>query len=387
MSETDKKYHEFYEQAYASLDETQRIAVDHIEGPVMVIGGPGTGKTKVLCTRVAKVVLKTASAPGSILCITHRDYTAAAIRRCLLAMAGPGAYQVNVYSFESFCREIIQDNPFVFGDISTRPVNGLDNLEAIKRGKNYHDTQSQVNCVVSAFEENKNLLAIYQEKCRYIFIDEYEDTPGLENRLVTLLASSSEKPNLFVAADDDQAIYPDPSTRLTGFASAYAKHLLTVVLKKNYRFSQPIPDMSTSLISMNSQRFINVFNAQAREPAVCNPTGGQHTPHTVIMEYETRQEEIIATINQAQQLITDGTAPHKIAVIYRGDKYGQQLAEHFSVKNLPVYSSRSLNILEMPLIKKLVRILHYLAAELHLPYSGDNLLFEILHFDFFNIPR
>ena len=73
-------------------------------------------------------------------------------------------------------------------------------------------------------------------------------------------------------------------------------------------------------------------------------------------------------------------------MIYRGDKYGQQLAEHFSVKNLPVYSSRSLNILEMPLIKKLARILHYLAAELHLPYSGDNLLFEILHFDFFNIP-
>jgi DNA helicase-2/ATP-dependent DNA helicase PcrA len=90
--------------------------------------------------------------------------------------------------------------------------------------------------------------------------------------------------------------------------------------------------------------------------------------------------------NKVNSLIDKGTEPGRIAVIYKENNYGEQLMKYFRLKNIPVFSKRSLNILEDPFAKKIIEILRYLAADHDIPYGGDEILFEILHFDFYKIP-
>ncbi len=78
--------------------------------------------------------------------------------------------------------------------------------------------------------------------------------------------------------------------------------------------------------------------------------------------------------------------PGKIAVIYKENKYGEELAQYFRLKKLPFYSKRNINLFEQPFAKKVIHILRYIACELETPYSGDDLLFEIMHYDFYKIP-
>ena len=76
----------------------------------------------------------------------------------------------------------------------------------------------------------------------------------------------------------------------------------------------------------------------------------------------------------------------EIGIIYRENKYGEELASYLRLKDIPYYSKRSLNILDQPLITQLLLVLNYLRAEHDIPYSGDEMLFEILHFEWLNIP-
>jgi DNA helicase-2/ATP-dependent DNA helicase PcrA len=110
----------------------------------------------------------------------------------------------------------------------------------------------------------------------------------------------------------------------------------------------------------------------------------QHRP--VIREYETQRQEMIGIARQVQNLVAEGTAPGRIAIIYKENKYGEELAQYFKLLNVPVYSKRNLNLLQVPLAQKIILMLRYLAAEHDTPYGGDEMLFEILHFDWFGIP-
>jgi DNA helicase-2/ATP-dependent DNA helicase PcrA len=99
-----------------------------------------------------------------------------------------------------------------------------------------------INWVIKAFEENPNLLSSYQERYQYILVDEYQDTSGTQNRLVELLISYWEKPNVFVVGDDDQSIFRFQGANVENmiqFAGSYKKDLLTVVLTHNYRSTSP----------------------------------------------------------------------------------------------------------------------------------------------------
>src|SRR5687767_15691968 len=88
---------------YEKLNKEQRQAVDTIEGPVMVIAGPGTGKTQILAARIGKILLATDVLPSNILCLTYTDAGSVAMRRRLLQFIGPDAYKVNINTFHSFC--------------------------------------------------------------------------------------------------------------------------------------------------------------------------------------------------------------------------------------------------------------------------------------------
>lgn len=492
MSFTREKLEKKFAAEYERLNEQQRKAVDTIEGPVMVIAGPGTGKTQILASRIGKILLETDTLPENILCLTYTDAGVVAMRKRLLQFIGPDAYKVNLYTFHAFCNEVIQENLPLFEKTSLDPVselekirfykelidsfpknhllkryrgdvyfevnnlqllfsnmkregwtpafisqrideyladlphrdefiykkkykefnpgdlkkekieeekermeklraavNEFDRFQQLMRKKNRYDFDDMINWVIRAFEENKNLLANYQERYQYILVDEYQDTSGTQNRLVELLISYWDKPNVFVVGDDDQSIFRFQGANVENmlqFAESYQQDLLTVVLTDNYRSTQPILDISKTLIDRNEERLVNQIDGLSKKLVSANERIQQLMHAPLIQEYETQRLEMIGIAKKVQQLVAQGVLPGRIGIIYKENKYGEELAQYFKQLGIPVYSKRHLNILELPLAKKLVLVLKYLATEHDIPYSGDELLFEILHFDWFGIP-
>ena len=123
-----KKFNEEYQQ----LNEKQRLAVDTIEGPVMVIAGPGTGKTQILASRIGKILLETDAIPQNILCLTYTDAGVVAMRKRLLQFIGPDAYKVNIYTFHAFCNDVIQENLFLFDKTSLDAISELEKIQVFK---------------------------------------------------------------------------------------------------------------------------------------------------------------------------------------------------------------------------------------------------------------
>jgi DNA helicase-2/ATP-dependent DNA helicase PcrA len=481
-----------FSKEYEKLNEQQRLAVNAIEGPVMVIAGPGTGKTQILASRVGKILLETDALPSNILCLTYTDAGVVAMRKRLLEFIGPDAYKVSIYTFHAFCNDVIQENLSLFEKTALDAISELEKIELFKqlidsfpknhplkryRGDVYYeirnleklfstmkregwapefinkkideyitdlpnrdefiykrkykefnagdlkkdkieeekekmerlraavnefthfqdlmkkkkryDFDDMINWVIKAFEKNKNLLANYQERYQYILVDEYQDTSGTQNRLVELLISYWDKPNVFVVGDDDQSIYRFQGANVENmlkFTHNYKNDLFTVVLTNNYRSTQSILDASKSLIDRNKERLIKKLPNLSKELKATNKLISHLTNKPIIKEYETQRQEMIDISLQVQKLLSEEMSPGKIAVIYRENRYGEELMEYFRLRKIPFYSKRSLNLLNLPLAKKIILILKYLEAELEIPYSGDEVLFEILHFDWFHIP-
>src|SRR6476620_1431708 len=127
------KLNRHFEYEYSRLNEMQRKAVDKIEGPVMVIAGPGTGKTQILAARIGKILLDTDASPSNILCLTYTDAGAMAMRRRLLSFIGSDAYKVNIYTFHAFCNDVIQDNLSLFERTTLDPVSDLERIDLFKK--------------------------------------------------------------------------------------------------------------------------------------------------------------------------------------------------------------------------------------------------------------
>src|ERR1700689_3751313 len=133
MSINREKLRQHFIQEYQQLNERQKLAVDTIEGPVMVIAGPGTGKTQILAARIGKILLETDAYPGSILCLTYTDAGAVAMRKRLLNFIGPDAYKVNIYTFHSFCNDIIQANLSLFDKTDLDAISPLEIIDYFKQ--------------------------------------------------------------------------------------------------------------------------------------------------------------------------------------------------------------------------------------------------------------
>jgi DNA helicase II / ATP-dependent DNA helicase PcrA len=478
---------------YQKLNPQQRKAVDTIEGPVMVIAGPGTGKTQILAARIGKILLDTDVLPQNILCLTYTDAGTIAMRKRLVTFIGADAYKVNIYTFHAFCNDVIQDNLQLFektsldavsalesiqlfktlidafpknhplkryrgdvyyeinnlkslfsamkregwrpefinqkieeyiGDLPNRDeyiakravaafkkgdvrtdkieeekekmeklkaaVNEFDNYQTLMRKKDRYDFDDMINWVIKVFEENTAVLSNYQEKFQYLLVDEYQDTSGTQNKLVSLLINYWDEPNVFVVGDDDQSIYRFQGANvenMDGFMNKY-NNMLAIVLENNYRSTQPILDISKTLIEKNEERLIKKKPALnlTKNLIASNTKINGLTNQPVINEYNSVKEEMAGITNQVFDLVQQKIEPGKIAVIYKENKYGEELAKYLRLKGIPVYSKRSINILENAFIKKLVQLLRYLNAEHDIPYGGDEMLFEILHYDFYNTP-
>ena len=480
-----------FEKVYAGLNAQQKLAVDTIEGPVMVIAGPGTGKTQILGARIGKILLETDTAPENILCLTYTDAGAIAMRNRLVDFIGTSAYKVNIATFHSFCNDIIQDNLSFFEKSSLDPISELEKIELLKKlidsfdknnplkkykgdvyyemdnltklfsamkkegwlttyliekvndyikeipfrdafiykrkfkqfeagdikqglvdaeiekmeklkaaiacfdtyqllmkNHNRYDFDDMINWVIKAFKENKNLLAQYQERFLYILVDEFQDTSGTQNELIQLLVNFWEHPNLFVVGDDDQSIFRFQGANVENmlhFQNQYAQAILTVVLENNYRSTQPILDASTLIINNNQERLINKIEGLQKKLIAAHPEHQVNSIEPLVCAYTLPAEEMMDITTQIVQLIASGVAPNQIAVLYKENKYGEEIAHYLQQKNIPIYSKRTANLLDQVLVKQIMTMLDYINCEWHQPYEGAHLLFEILHFKWWQI--
>src|SRR6476620_12620575 len=126
MSLQKEKLVQKFNEEYTRLNAEQKQAVDKIFGPVMVIAGPGTGKTQILSVRIGKILLETDYLPSNILCLTYTDAGVLAMRKRLLGLIGPDAYSVHIHSFHSFCNMVIQQNMHLFDKKELQPINELE---------------------------------------------------------------------------------------------------------------------------------------------------------------------------------------------------------------------------------------------------------------------
>ena len=126
------QYNQQFQQALEKLNQKQREAVETIDGPVLVVAGPGTGKTQILAARIGKILKDTDTDARNILCLTFTDAGAINMRKRLVDFIGPDAYRVNIYTFHSFCNDVIQENLEYFGKINLDPISDLEEAELLK---------------------------------------------------------------------------------------------------------------------------------------------------------------------------------------------------------------------------------------------------------------
>ena len=129
MTKTIKEF----DKAYKALNTEQRLAVDTIEGPVMLVAGPGTGKTQTLALRIANIISKTDTPASSILALTYTESGARAMKARLTSMIGGEAYYANISTFHAFCQGVIKDNPDIFTiNPASEPLSDLEKLKLIR---------------------------------------------------------------------------------------------------------------------------------------------------------------------------------------------------------------------------------------------------------------
>jgi DNA helicase II / ATP-dependent DNA helicase PcrA len=487
-----KQYNDAFAEALAMLDSEQRRAVDHIEGPVAVIAGPGAGKTHILASRIGRILSDTDTQAHHILCLTFTDAAVHALRKRLLSLIGPEAHRVQIFTFHAFCNSIIQDNIELFGKRNLEPISELElialsrklleslppehplrrkqadphsyerqlrglfslmktecwtpevihtaindyltslperpefiytrngrgftkgdiklaaieevrermerlraaadlyptYLQAMKEASRY-DYDDMIRWVIDVFEHNQQILRNYQERYLYFMVDEFQDTNGAQNTILTQLTSYWDEPNIFIVGDDDQSVYEFQGARLknlTDFIARYHDTIELVVLPYNYRSSQPILDAATSVIQHNQLRVVRQVANLEKKLIAQNPELANAPDLPQIRLFSSRLQETTAIIAQIAAWQDAGVNLSDIAILYASHKQVAPLQAMLERKGIPFQTKRKTNILTLPLIQQLKDLLRYLDREYRFPGSADDMLYRLLHLPFFSIP-
>jgi DNA helicase-2/ATP-dependent DNA helicase PcrA len=490
---------------YNKLNPAQKQAVDTIEGAVLVVAGPGTGKTQILAARIANIIQKTDARPENILCMTYTEAGVTAMRNRLQRFIGSDAYRVNIHTFHSFCNKVIQENldffsykelepigdiekielfeklidgfdkehilkrwrgdiyfeianlsklfslmksenfvaadvekeiekhleevqeykegskfhyhrkykEFAKGDLKPKPFQELvdkfertkaaakefNNFEKLKEEAGLYDFEDMIQWVLKAFKTNEDLLMNYQERFQYVLIDEYQDTNGSQNEILKMLISYWENPNCFVVGDDDQSIYRFQGANLgniidyyqsiicPAYPSVEARKKRVIVMADNYRSTQAILDTSASSIKHNTERLINQLSELELDKNLTarNPTFTVSKIQPKVIEYYNESQELLAIAHEIIRLKEAGENLNDMAVIYKNHAQTEELLHFLNQKEIPVNTARKINILEQPFTSQIINILTYINDETKFPNKREDLLFEMMHYPFFNI--
>lgn len=283
------------------LNDNQELAVRTVQGRLLILAGAGSGKTRVITHRIAHLIQERGESPQSILGLTFTNKAAAEMRHRVELLIGPTlAKGVHLSTFHSFCMQILRREIDKLGytkDFSLYDERDLQRmishiardllghegelpslgptlallsraqadgtlpkdkfskdlyqrLQSTLRAYNAVSFDHLITLTIRLFEQHPDVLARYQDRYRYLMIDEYQDTNPMQFRLAELLASKYQ--NLCVVGDDDQSIY--------GWRGADVKNILqfqadTVIkLEQNYRSTSIILDAANAVISKNENR-------------------------------------------------------------------------------------------------------------------------------------
>ncbi len=302
------------EELLTQLNPQQREAAESTEGPLLVLAGAGSGKTRVLTYRIANLIENHGVPAWSILAITFTNKAAKEMAERVEALVGSAVNDMWVRTFHSACVRILRRNIELLGYSNSFNIIDADDQKALVkeclkelrltedefpakvvlneisgakdklltptdyanecggeyrlsqiarvyalyqrklRGSNDLDFDDLIMLTVRLFEDNPEVLDFYRKKFRYILVDEYQDTNRAQNELVLKLAG--ENGNICVVGDDDQSIYRFRGADVTNILE-FERHfpgVKTIRLEQNYRSTQNILDAANSVIKNNSSR-------------------------------------------------------------------------------------------------------------------------------------
>ena len=392
---------------YETLNKQQREAVFYTEGPLLILAGAGSGKTRVLTHRITYLIDEMGVNPWNILAITFTNKAANEMRDRVDKIVGFGSESIWVSTFHSTCVRILRryidrlgyDNKFTIYDpddqktlmkdvckllqIDTKIYKEKNLLAHISAAKNeyitpqeyelgavgdynkqkiakvYWEYEKQMHAnnaldfddllvkTVQLLQTQPDILKYYQERFRYIMVDEYQDTNTVQFKLISLLAGKYK--NLCVVGDDDQSIYK--------FRGANIKNILdfesvfedthVIKLEQNYRSTETILKAANGVISNNIGRKVKeLWTENGEGDKIC------------CKQFEDAFEEANFVANDIIKHIKEGTRSYKDhAILYRTNAQSRIFEERFITANIPYKVVGGVNFYSRREIKDLLAYL------------------------------
>ena len=227
---------------------------------------------------------------------------------------------------------------------------------------------------IEKLEEDDAFQRSVSEGIKYLFVDEFQDTSVIQNKLVDLLVKGKKNPNIFVVGDDDQSIYRFQGVSADNIQIFDKKYKPTkIVLEENYRSSQAIIDASRQLISHNPRE------EKVLVAAGDNKNYDYQLP--ILKSYSNAKDEMYGVLSEIEVLIQSGVSPQEIGVIYGRNSYGEEFAKILRDNGIFVQMKENQDLFKEPIFKKIVAILKYICQ----PSRDIRALRNIVYFDFFEV--
>lgn len=400
---------------YDSLNKEQRKAVEHDRGPLLILAGAGSGKTRVLTHRIAYLMEEYDVNPYQIMAITFTNKAAREMRERVDKIVGYGAENIWVSTFHSSCVRILRrfidclgyDRNFTiydtedqkslmrevckYLDIDTKNIKERTLMSVISSAKDelitpeqyeqsagldfakqtfakvYKEYQKRLKSnnaldfddlifkTVELFQTNQNALTYYQNRFKYIMVDEYQDTNTAQFHFIRLLASTineygEAEHNLCVVGDDDQSIYKFRGANIRNILDFEKEYpdAKVIKLEQNYRSTKNILSTANEIIANNIGRKEKALWTENEEgEAVC------------FTQYETDFEEASCIVdNLATCMQQDNTIHyHDFAILYRTNAQSRVFEEKLIMKSIPYKIIGSINFYQRKEIKDLLSYL------------------------------
>ncbi len=365
-----------------SLNDRQKEAVVNTDGPMLILAGAGSGKTKVLTTKVAYLIEEKNINPNNILAITFTNKAAKEMKERIFKLEGNSAFYIQISTFHSFGLKILKENCELLGyEKNFTILDSDDSLSIIKKimkelnidankynpkaiknvisnNKNEiidpekyslyvntdfdeialevyrkYEKSLKINNAVDfddllilplkLFNNNPGVLQKYQEKYKYVFIDEYQDTNEPQYILSKMI--SAKYKNITVVGDADQAIFTWRGANyknILNFEKDY-KDAKVVLLEENYRSTKTILNAANNVIKNNKVRKEKNLWTQ-------NEEGSKITYYKAFDE----KDESNYVVNEIKKLIEKGVNPKDICVLYRANAQSRTVEEAFLTSNI-----------------------------------------------------
>ena len=360
-----------------SLNERQLEAVKNLDGPMLVLAGAGSGKTRVLTMKLAYLLDTRDVSPKNIIAITFTNKAAKEMKERIFSLVGRQAYLIQISTFHSFGLKLIKDNydllgldanftildssdsetvikkimkeynidsnkynykaiknsissnkneivgveefkKFVYNDYDEVVLKVYEEYEKELRRSNAVDFDDLLILPLKLFRENKEVLQKYQEEFKYVFIDEYQDTNKPQYLLSKLI--SDKYKNITVVGDNDQAIFTWRGANyknILNFEKDY-KDAKVVILDENYRSTKNILKAANNVIKNNKLR-------KEKNLWTENDEGSLITYYKAFDE----RDESLYVIKEIKKLLDEGVSPNEICVLYRANSQSRTLEDSF----------------------------------------------------------